>query len=97
MKIIQESEHYLDPRGTIEFDEYERNAYVQRFLDVFHSGLPEDEICSKAYAIHLEICSHADLYISVADRLGWRFKSALQWYAQCRGEYRPIPKLKVEQ
>jgi hypothetical protein len=97
MKIIQEPEHYLDPRGTIEFDEYERNGYVSRFLAVFNSGLPEDEICTQAYAIHMEIATRPDLYIAVADRLGWRFKSALHWYSQCRGQFRPKPKLRLQE
>lgn len=84
MKIIQESEG-INPRHTIEFDEFERNDYVGRFLDVFRSGLSEQEMCEQAYQIHLEICTNADLYIAVFDKLGWNEKEALRIYVAHRG------------
>ena len=94
MEIIQE---LGGPRGTIVFDEYERNAYVCRLLEVFNTGLTEEELCSRAYAIHLEICTRADLYIAVADRLSSRQRSAMHWYSTCKGRYQPKPKYEVEQ
>ncbi|HYC01595.1 MAG TPA: hypothetical protein VEC57_20860 [Candidatus Limnocylindrales bacterium] len=96
MKIIQEDTAYLSPRGTIEFDEYERNEYVARFLDAFKAGLTEEELCAKCYAIHLELRDKHDLYFAVFDKLETRQRSAIRWYAICRGEYRQPPKLKVE-
>lgn len=93
--IIQKSDIRFDPRGdSIEFEEFERNEYVSRFLGVFNADLTETEICAQAYEIHVEIRAKHDLYIAVADRLGSRFKSALHWYAECRGQFRPRPNLK---
>jgi hypothetical protein len=83
--IIQKSDAYLCPRGEIEFDEYERNAYVSRFLDVFNSDLTEQQMCEQAYGIHLELCTRHDLYIAVCDRLETRQRSALRIYAACKG------------
>jgi hypothetical protein len=96
MKIVQESQQYLDPRGTIEFDEYERNEYVSRFLAIFNSGESEERICEKVYAVHIEVCTRSDLYIAVADRLSSRQRSALRWYAACRGTYQPKSKIELE-
>lgn len=80
----------------IEFDSDERDAYVSRFLAVFNAGLAEDELCSRAYAIHLEIRARHDLYIAVSQVLTARQRSALRWYAACNGQYQPKPKYEVE-
>ena len=90
--MITQEARYGDPRGEIVFDEYERNRYLSRFLEVFTGGLSEEEICSKAYEIHCEIRHRHDLYIAVADRLEWKHKNALHLYAAARGVYANIPK-----
>lgn len=95
MKIIQESDG-INPRPTIEFDEYERNEYVRRFLEVFNADLDEQAMCSGVYAIHCEIANKHDLYIAVFDRLEARQRRALHEYAQCLGVWahrRIVPKL----
>lgn len=90
--MITQEAKYGDPRGEIVFDEYERNGYVSRFLEIFNSGLSEEEMCSKAYQIHCEIRNRHELYIAVNDRLEWKHKNALHLYAQARGVYANIPK-----
>lgn len=97
MKILQEPTHDSpDTRFAIEFDEFERNDYVRRFLEVFKSGLYEDELCAMAYAIHCEIRHKHELYIAVAERLEPKHRRALHEYSQCRGIWanrRIVPKL----
>ncbi len=85
MKIVQESEG-INPRHTIEFDEFERNEYVGRFLDVFNSQLSEQEMCEQAYSIHLQVCPDHDLYIAVWDKLTWNHREALRIYAAHKGK-----------
>lgn len=97
MKILQgPTNESPNTRFAIEFDEFERNEYVRRFLEVFKAGLVEDELCELAYAIHCEIRHKHDLYIAVAERLEPRLRRALHEYAQCRGVWanrRVIPKV----
>lgn len=77
----------------LHFDEYQRNAYVQRFSEAFLYDRDrlgneidiEAEICQRVYAIHLEICNNQDLYIAVVDRLEAHQRRALHLYSQCRG------------
>ncbi len=94
MKIVQYSHR---SRHDIEFEEYERNAYVGRLLDIFNSGSTEEDICARAYDVHLELATKPDLYIAVFDKIGSRYRSAMHWYSQCRGVYVPRPKYKVEE
>lgn len=96
MALIRQEAKGIDPRGDIEFDEYERNEYVARFSEVFAAGHDEETLCEIAYGIHCEIRDKHDLYIAVADRLEARQRRALHEYAQCLGVWanrRILPKL----
>lgn len=84
--IKVESTGHLNPRGDIQFDEYERNDFVARFLEAFNADISEAEQCARVYAIHLEIRHRCDLYIAVAENLSAGQRRALHVYAQCRGD-----------
>src|SRR5688572_27022014 len=97
MKISEITRNGYDAQLLLDFDPHQRDAYVARFLAVFHADLSEEEICMQAYEIHCEIRHQHGLYIAVADRLGSTIKAALHWYSQCRGQFRPRTKFKVEE
>lgn len=96
MKISEITRNGYDTQLFLEFDPRQCDAYVARFLAVFHADLSEEEMCRQAYEIHCEIRHQHGLYIAVADRLGSTIKAALHWYAQCRGQFKAKPKFKVE-
>lgn len=80
MKINEMIGLRVDPRGEIEFDEVERDRYVARFLAAFNADVEDEEKAQLVYAVHMEVRSNYDLYIAVADKLGWTFKNALHIY-----------------
>ncbi len=95
--ITQESDLYLDPRGVIEFDEYERNAYVARLLEICNADLDDAQMCSRVYEVHLELRTRHCLYIAVADRLEPKHKRALHTYARCNGDLSQLAKIEIQQ
>jgi hypothetical protein len=97
MKISEITGRASDTRIVLEFDVDQRDSYVARFLAVFHADLSEEEMCRQAYEIHCEVRHQHGLYIAIADRLGSKIKAALHWYSQCRGQFKPKPKFKVEE
>lgn len=75
----------LNPRGEIEFDQDQRDQYVARFLAAFDADVDEDNKARLVHAIHMEIRAQHDLYIAVADKLGYRLKQALHVYVRRYG------------
>lgn len=67
--ITQTDERPLQPFGTIQFDEYERNEYVSRLLQLLKSTCEGTEMREQVYEVHQELATRHDLYMAVWSKL----------------------------
>lgn len=76
--ITQTDDRSLQPFGTIEFDEFERNEYVSRFLRLIVSADEEASMAAKVFNVHQELSTRHDLYMAVWSKMDSRQRATIR-------------------